>query len=143
MSMDHGSSSSSSMTMVFQTDRQTPLYSTAWTPTSAGGYAGTCIFLVVLTILGRLLIAYKAIQEARWVDKAARRRYVVVNGKVPLAEQLANSPDAKQMTLTENGVEDKVVVVEKKTAAAKPWRFSVDPLRAILDTVIVGIGYLL
>ena len=142
--MDMGDgSSSSTMNMVFQTDKQTPLYSSGWTPKSEGAYAGTCIFLVILTIIGRLLLAYKAIQENRWLDQAARRRYVVVNGKVPLAEQLSNSPDAKQMTLTENGVDEKVMVVERKSATARPWRFSVDPLRAVLDTIIVGIGYLL
>ncbi|RSL46370.1 hypothetical protein CEP53_010343 [Fusarium sp. AF-6] len=137
----HGSSSI--MAMVFQTERQTPLYSDDWTPSSAGAYAGTCIFLVVLAIIARCLIAFKAVQEARWLDREAARRYVAVNGKLPLAEQIASGPDARRMTLTENGVEETVVVVERKRAATRPWRFSVDPVRACIDTVIVGIGYLL
>lgn len=137
----HGSSSI--MAMVFQTQRQTPLYSDSWTPESAGAYAGTCIFLAVLAIVARCLVALKAVQEARWLDREAARRYVAVNGKLPLAEQIASGPDARRMTLTENGVEETVVVVERKRAAARPWRFSVDPVRACLDTVIVGVGYLL
>ncbi|RTE68732.1 hypothetical protein BHE90_016889 [Fusarium euwallaceae] len=137
----HGSSSI--MAMVFQTERQTPLYSDDWTPSSAGAYAGTCIFLVVLAIIARCLVAFKAVQEARWLDREAARRYVAVNGKLPLAEQIASGPDARRMTLTENGVEETVVVVERKRAATRPWRFSVDPIRAFIDTVIVGIGYLL
>lgn len=62
-----------------------------------------------------------------------------------MSERLSRDPDAKQMTmvLSENGVEEKVLVVEKKHHVVAPWRFSVDPPRAALDTVIVGIGYLL
>lgn len=60
-----------------------------------------------------------------------------------MAEQLASSPEAKQMTLSENGVEETVMVVERKSVVVRPWRFSVDPVRAVLDTVIVGISYLL
>ncbi|KAF5667938.1 copper transporter [Fusarium heterosporum] len=136
-------SSSNMMTMVFQTETRTPLYATSWTPTNAGAYAGTCIFLAVLAIIARCLVAFKAIQEARWLDREAARRYVAVNGKIPLSEQIASSPDARRMTLSENGVEETVVVVERKQAVTRPWRFSVDPVRACLDTVIVGIGYLL
>lgn len=137
-------SSSSSMNMVFTTTTTTPLYSPTWTPSSAGAYAGTCIFLVVLAVLGRLLLALKGVQEARWRDRDARRRYVSVAGKASLAERVASADDASSvMALSANGVEEKVVVVERKGPAARPWRFSVDPVRAVLDTVIVGIGYLL
>ncbi|KAF5250159.1 hypothetical protein FANTH_4579 [Fusarium anthophilum] len=142
-----GSSSSSHvsgmMTMVFQTETRTPLYANSWTPNNAGSYAGTCIFLAVLAIIARALVAFKAVQEARWLDREAARRYVAVNGKIPLSEQIASSPDARRMTLSENGLEETVVVVERKRAAMRPWRFSVDPVRACLDTMIVGIGYLL
>ncbi|KAF4449313.1 hypothetical protein F53441_7385 [Fusarium austroafricanum] len=151
MDMSDGSSSSTSsahasssiMAMVFQTETRTPLYANSWTPANAGTYAGTCIFLVVLAIIARVLVAFKAVQEARWLDREAARRYVAVNGKIPLAEQIASDPNARRMTLSENGVEETVVVVERKRAAMRPWRFSVDPVRACLDTVIVGIGYLL
>ena len=34
------------MMSVFQTDTQTPLYSTGWTPQNVAGYAATIIFLV-------------------------------------------------------------------------------------------------
>lgn len=134
------------MTMVFQTDTSTPLFSSAWTPASSGSYAGTCIFLVVLAIIGRCLLAFKAIQEARWLDRDAKRRYVVVNNggsSAPVSERLSADSEAKLMTLTANGVEENVMVVERRGHEGRPWRFSVDPLRAVLDTVIVGVGYLL
>lgn len=150
--MDMGDSSSGSnstmtmlMAMVFQTNIQTPLYANSWTPHHAGAYAGTCIFLIALTVIARLLVAFKTRQERIWADKDAQRRYIVVNGKEPVSERLSRDPDAKSMTmmLSENGVEERVVVVERKHSPVRPWRFSVDPVRAAMDTVIVGVGYLL
>ncbi len=151
-SMDMGSSSGSGsnsstgsmmMAMVFQTQQATPLYSDAWTPRSSGAYAGTCIFLIVLSVAARLLVALRTTQEARWADRDAHRRYVAARGRVPLAEAVAHDPDAKEMVLSANGVEETVYVVARTTTAARPWRFSVDPVRALLDTTIVGVGYLL
>ncbi|KAK5994965.1 hypothetical protein PT974_03354 [Cladobotryum mycophilum] len=122
-----------------------PLYANSWTPHSPGAYAGTCIFLVVLAVLARLLVTLKTRQEARWLDRDMQRRYVVVGGKEPAAERLSRDSDAKQLTMTlgENGAEERVVIVAKKGEMARPWRFSVDPVRALMDTTIVGVGYLL
>ncbi|KAK2598916.1 hypothetical protein QQS21_005594 [Conoideocrella luteorostrata] len=142
-SSGHGSMSSMMMAMVFQTNTATPLYANSWTPQSAGAYAGTCIFLAILAIVGRLLLAARSIQEARWLNKDLRRRYVAANGKIPLSEQISNDPNARQMTLTANGVDETVFVVASKSCEVRPWRFSVDPVRAAMDTVIVGVGYLL
>ncbi|KAL2255674.1 hypothetical protein VTK26DRAFT_2905 [Humicola hyalothermophila] len=157
----HDTSSSSSMTMedshggahsattmsVFQTSMATSLYSARWTPGSAGAYAATCIFLIALAALFRGLLALKSWQEARWLDRELDRRYVVVNGKAPLAERLARDELAKSTTLVlgENGVEENVVVVRRRTAGARarPWRLSVDPVRALIDVAIAGVGYLL
>jgi hypothetical protein len=141
------SDSMSGMTMmsVFQTSMATPLYSQAWTPTSTGSYAGTCIFLILLAVIFRGLLAAKWWQENRWLDRELNRRFVVVNGKAPLAENLSRDSLAKQanMVLSENGIEENVVVVKKRTFGARPWRLSVDPIRAAIDTVIAGVGYLL
>ena len=131
------------MMMTFQTATATPLFSTMWTPDSAGAYAGTCIFLVILAVAARLLVAFKATQEGRWHSAALKRRYVAVSGKEPLSERIRTDQGGKQMVLSENGVEESVFVVERRDAEAKPWRFSVDPVRAVIDTVIVGVGYLL
>lgn len=143
----HGDSSSGDhggMHMFFQTDSATPLFSAAWTPSNAGTYAATCIFLVVLAALARGLLALRSVQESRWLDRDAARRYVsTAHGKTPLAERVSQDRDAKSMTLSENGVEESVFVVERKRGIIRPWRFSVDPLRAVMDTVIAAIGYLL
>lgn len=143
--MDTGSSSSthSGMAAVFQTSIATSLYSARWTPSNTGTYAATCIFLIVLAAIFRGLLALKAWQENRWLDKELQRRYVVVNGKAPLAENLSRDSLAKPMVLGANGIEENVMVVAKRTTHARPWRLSVDPVRAVIDTVIAGVAYLL
>ena len=148
MDMDSSSSTSHSSTMmsVFQTSISTSLYSSRWTPTTTGTYAATCIFLIILATIFRGLLALKSWQEQRWLDRELDRRYVVVNGKAPLAENLSRDSLAKNatMVLGANGVEENVVVVRRPTAGhARPWRLSVDPLRAAVDTVVAGVGYLL
>ncbi|KAI2781424.1 Ctr copper transporter [Daldinia loculata] len=139
MDMSH----SSMMNMVFQNSITTSLYSNSWTPRTSGAYTGTIIFLLILGIAFRLLLAGKALAEERWLDAEMKRRYVVVQGKLPVAEQVSTDSFSKKMTLTENGVEEDVVVVQKKQLHLRPWRMSVDPMRAVLDTCIAGISYLL
>lgn len=147
MDMSSSSSSSSMMTMmaVFVNSMDTPLYSTGWTPSSTGEYAATCIFLIVLGAVLRGLLAAKTLQEARWLDRELDRRYVAVQGRLPKAEQLSRDSLAKRMTMTlaENGAEEDVVVVRRKGVPSRPWRLSVDGPRALVDTVIAGVGYLL
>lgn len=133
----------SEMTMAFFNSQTTPLYSANWAPKSTGGYAGTCIFLVILTLIFRSLFAVKHILEQRWSDKAWERRYVVVADKQPVSEQARTDPDLKTAILTANGVEEHVKVIQRPARSIQPWRFSVDLPRALLVTVMTGVGYLL
>jgi len=133
----------SEMVMAFFNSRETPLYSKNWAPSTTGGYAGTCIFLIILTVVYRSLFAVKHILESRWADKAWDRRYVVVAGKQPVSEQARTDPDLKTAILTANGVEESVKIVHRPARGVQPWRFSVDLPRALLVTVMAGIGYLL
>ncbi|KAI1815380.1 Ctr copper transporter [Poronia punctata] len=128
---------------VFNNEMRTALYSDAWTPQTPGAYAGTIIFLIFLAVLFRALFAFKAVAEARWLDAEMKRRYVVVQGRQPLSEQMSQDELSKRMTLSENGVEEDVFVVQRKEPIHRPFRLSVDPLRAGIDTVIAGVGYLL
>jgi len=89
------------------------------------------------------LLAVKAWKEAAWMDAEFKRRYVTVAGKSPKSERIWQDSDSKRMILSENGVEEDVMVVSKKCVEARPWRFSTDPFRALIDTIIVGVGYLL
>lgn len=133
----------SMMEMTFFNSQFTPLYSKDWAPLSQGSYAGTCIFLIILSITFRSLYALKAMLEARWAEQAYNRRYIVVADKQPISEQAKRDPDLKTAVLTANGVEEGVRLVQQPVNRLPPWRFSVDLPRAALVTVIVGIGYLL
>jgi hypothetical protein len=112
-------------------------------PESIGGYAGTCIFLIILAVTFRGLLAVKAWKEAAWMDAEFKRRYVTVAGKQPKSERISAESDSRKMILSENGVEEDVIVVQRKGVNARPWRFSVDPVRAFMDVIIAGCGYLL
>ena len=138
------STSSMSMTMVFTNTHDTPLFSNAWTPSSSGSYAGTCIFLIILAIIDRCLMALKAIMERHWLATYLNRRYVTVAGKSTEAGKIDSDPDAKLASLiTAQGVEESVKVVHNISHGPIPWRFSVDLPRAVLFLGIVGISYLL
>jgi solute carrier family 31 (copper transporter), member 1 len=52
---------SAEMAMVFFQSVTTPLYASAWTPSGQGSYAGTCIFLVTLATIHRILSAIQSI----------------------------------------------------------------------------------
>ncbi|KAJ9647419.1 uncharacterized protein PV06_00133 [Exophiala oligosperma] len=142
--MSHSMSGMGHMDMTFFTGHTTPLYSNSWTPSSVGGYAGTCIFLILLAIMLRLLFAAKALCEQRWLASAQNRRYVLVRGRSTEAGRIDQDPDAKTGSLvTANGVEENIKVIQASTGAVVPFRLSVDVPRACLTTLIAGISYLL
>src|SRR5689334_14634353 len=119
--MDHSSHTSASngsalmpasdMAMIFFNSINTPLYSSQWTPSSTGAYAGSCIFLIILAIIFRVLLAGKHLLEQHWQAQAWKRRYIVVAGKNTLSEDLRTDPDVKTGVLSANGVEENVQVV--------------------------------
>jgi hypothetical protein len=143
MDMSTMTNATTTTTMTFFTSTTTALYSEMWSPTSVGGYAGTCIFLIILAIVFRGLLAVKAWKETAWLDAEFNRRYVTVAGKQPKSERIMSDSDSKRMILTENGVEEDVVVVKKRSMGIRPWRITTDPLRAVMDTILAGVGYLL
>ncbi|KAH8658200.1 Ctr copper transporter [Xylariales sp. PMI_506] len=57
--MTSNSTSSSAMDMVFFYSNLTPLFTDAWTPSGTGAYAGTCIFLIIFTVIHRALVAFR------------------------------------------------------------------------------------
>ena len=145
MDMSSSSDASMGMTMMgFTNSHTTSLYSPSWTPKSEGGYAGTCIFLVLLATTFRGLFAIKAVLEEKWRNQARNRRYVVVRGQGTEASRIDADPDAKTGKLvTANGVEENVKVVRSDAKGAIPFRLSVDVPRAFLVMVTFGVGYLL
>ncbi|KAG9622312.1 Ctr copper transporter, partial [Aureobasidium melanogenum] len=139
-----------SMSMVFTTVHNTPLYSKAWTPTSTGAYAGTCIFLIVLAIISRLLQAWRHTLEQKFHDKAMKRRYVVVRGEQEGEHSLDESEAAKEISekqaiLTSRGLDEKVRVITatSRSKETTPWRITTELPRACVYTLQAGLGYLL
>ena len=142
--MESGAGSGMTMPQAFTTSQTTTLYSTSWTPSGAGSYAGTCIFLVILAIILRALVASKAVLEQRWLAKAHNRRYVLVKGKGTEAGRIDTDINAKTGSLiTSQGVEENVKVVRAATKGVVPFRLSVDVPRAALVMVMSGVAYLL
>ncbi|KAL9125379.1 MAG: hypothetical protein Q9217_005414 [Psora testacea] len=137
--------SMSTMRMVFYTSTTTPFLSPAWTPTSTGSYAGTCIFLIFLATILRVLFAGKHLLERRWLDKALERRYIQVRGAPTEADRIDASSDGKYGTLvTARGVEEHVKVVTNHSRPVMPWRLSVDVPRAVMLAVMtMNVGYFL
>ena len=133
----------SMMSMTLFTSTTTPIYSSSWTPTNVHQYAGTCFFIILLGAVFRGLLALKARMETAWLDAEFNRRYIVVAGKPSKAERIASDRESKRMILTENGVEEDVIAVRKRSMGIRPWRITTDPVRAVMDTVIAGVGYLL
>lgn len=158
-SMDMGSSSSSSsgmshsMPMAFTNDHSTSLFSHQWTPTSTSGYAGTCIFLIILAIISRMLVAYRHVLEAKWHARDVNRRYIhVACGGESDADKERQDLSTEQQhksdeaTLTVRGLDERVRVIRTPAQAGihiQPWRFSTDLPRACVFTVQAGVGYLL
>ena len=89
-----------------------------WTPSTAGQYAGTWIFLLVLGIIARALTAGKVLLEEYWYKKFSQISVVV------------HEKDGTVQTLSGPNV-------------AKVWRVSVDLPRAFLQLVTAGVYYLL
>lgn len=128
----------SDMLMVFYTSTTTPLYSTSWMPSGRGQYAGTCIFIIVLATLFRSLFAIKSFQERKWLDAEVNRRYIG-----PSMEKLRERNSLNNGIQSAAGTGEDSSAVVRKGTGVRPWRISTDVPRAVMDTFIVGVGYLL
>ena len=135
--------STSNMQNTFFTSSSTPLYSSAWHPSSPGTYAATCVFLILLAAIFRGLFAGKHLLERRWLDQTLERKYIKVRGAPTEADKIDASSESKYGTLvTARGVEEHVKVVTNKARPVMPWRLSVDLPRAAYVTITAGVGYL-
>ena len=131
------------MPMAFTTTIYTPLYSLSWTPENVGQYAGSCIFLIILAIVGRALNAFKSTLERRWLQQALDRRYIVVADKNRISDDVRQSTDSKTAVLSVHGIEQEVRIATAPGGSIQPWRFSVDLPRGFLYMIIAAVSYLL
>ncbi|KAF3929706.1 hypothetical protein AA313_de0206594 [Arthrobotrys entomopaga] len=125
-----GSSSSMStmphatMAMVFQWIIETPIYSYAFTPKTAGQYVGALFFLIVLSIISRGLIAYASHKEVIWRAQESSRK-VVIAGKKYDEDQASSDGSVREVK------------------GPAPWRWKVDMVRALFSALNVGLHFLL
>ncbi|KAI1774853.1 hypothetical protein F4818DRAFT_416957 [Hypoxylon cercidicola] len=128
--MDMGSSmmmSSADMAMVFFQSVTTPLYSSSWTPQGEGSYAGTCIFLIVLALVHRILVALRSVV----FDSTSTRRHTKII-----------SSDSDDYPGSTSELESAGLRIRSEWNS-HPFRMVTEMARALLEVVIGGIGYLL
>ncbi|OTB01687.1 hypothetical protein M426DRAFT_75077 [Hypoxylon sp. CI-4A] len=134
MDMDMGDSSSSilmtsaEMAMVFFQSVTTPLYSSVWTPQGKGSYAGTCIFLIVLALVHRILIALRSIFFDS--NRALHRHLKTV------------SSDSDDYPGTRSELESMGNQFRSQWNS-HPFKVANETIRALLEVIIGGVGYLL
>ncbi|KAI1767775.1 Ctr copper transporter family-domain-containing protein [Hypoxylon sp. FL1150] len=137
MDMDTDTSStmmtSASMAMVFFQSVTTPLYSSGWTPQGTGSYAGTCIFLIVLGLVHRILIALRSVvfDSSSSSSSASTRR---------AQKTISSDSDDYPGSSSELELAGSRVRTEWN---GHPFRMATETARACLEVVISGIGYLL
>jgi hypothetical protein len=107
------------MAMVFFNSANTPLYTQSWTPRTAGQYAGTCIFLVILPIICRALLVLRCRFPAL-MERAHARKHANIFSQPP------DIDECKQLQIPQ-----------------RPWSINESLLRGVLDTILAGVGYLL
>ncbi|KAF4552572.1 Hypothetical protein D9617_9g023610 [Elsinoe fawcettii] len=126
MNMTDGSGHSSMMAMsdmmmTFFTSSSTPLFAENWTPDTIGQYAGTCIFLIVLAIIFRGLVAVRCVFSDLYYQYSHRHE----------PEWRA----ARILDQDKNGL--------RVGTGRTRWTIDEAVPRAVLDTVLAGVSYLL
>jgi hypothetical protein len=106
--------------MTFFTSHTTPLYGPAWSPHSAAQYIGTCIFLIALAAFFRTLLALRSTFDDRWATRAFRRHTALL-----LSKGIGREGDTTGGT------------------RRRPWEVNEAVARALLDTLVMGVSYLL
>ncbi|KAI1086755.1 Ctr copper transporter family-domain-containing protein [Rostrohypoxylon terebratum] len=130
MDMDSSSSmmTSADMAMVFFQSVTTPLYSTTWTPQGQGSYAGTCVFLIVLALVHRVLMAGRSI--------------IFNSSQAPRRHRKDISSDSDDYPGSKSDLES-VGDRFRSSWSSHPFKVATETARALLEVMIGGIGYLL
>lgn len=80
--------------------------------------------------------------KQRWIYAELNRWYIVIR-KPNTKERISGDSASKIAILTENGVEENVMVVRKHIKRTIPWNITINGPRAAINTAIAGILYLL
>ncbi|KAF2221278.1 Ctr copper transporter [Elsinoe ampelina] len=110
------------MMMTFFTSSSTPLFAENWTPSSTGQYVGTCIFLIVLAVIFRGLVAVRCSFNELYYRYTHRQEPSWRTARIGQDEKDRNV----QTGLVRGG-----------------WTVEEAVPRAVLDTILAGVSYLL
>ena len=130
------STSMSSMSLIFTTSTSTPLFFSSWAPSTTGQYAGTCIFVITLAFILQALLTSRSILNRRWLNAEIARQERARQGR-------RKKVDDVSVVLSSEGTSEDVVIQKRRTVKRAPWRLYVDLPRALLDTLVAFVGYLL
>ncbi|KAK8016780.1 hypothetical protein PG993_014969 [Apiospora rasikravindrae] len=117
----------SQMAMVFFQSVTSPLFAKAWTPAGPGAYAGTCIFLIALATLHRVLIAVRNL----------------VFETAPHGHQKLDPDEEEAAYMRRYGRSAGVLARVRRALHDNPFRIATETARALSEVVVGGIGYLL
>ncbi|KAL3488038.1 Ctr copper transporter family-domain-containing protein [Aspergillus germanicus] len=130
------SMSMSTMSMTFFTSTKTLLFSNAFSPTTQGQYAGTCIFLIALALILRFMIALRPVLERRvWNDGPRGFAHGAGDSSVVVEEAQAVSEKP--------GSRSKVTVAQDIRSRWSNWKVNCAGGRATYEVVVAGVAYLL
>jgi hypothetical protein len=116
------------MAMVFFGAADTPLFSSAWTPSGGGSYAATCVFLVALSVAYRALLALRGVLSER-----LRRADSWVHNEVM-------SGDKPELCHGDGG---SVLGAARRRWRSRPFHWALEGSRALFEMIVGGVSYLL
>lgn len=126
------------MAMTFFQSIKTPLFSDVWKPHTTGQYAGTCIFLVVLTVIVRVMLALKpTLETCLWqrspsIPNHAYHHRLEESFECKFLDDSKTSPDQGLLAIT-----------GKLRSRWRCWDISSAAMRALYELILAGAGYLL
>ncbi|KAI1097401.1 hypothetical protein F4804DRAFT_327733 [Jackrogersella minutella] len=129
---DMGSMDDCQMVMTFFYSSTTSLFSRSWTPATSAEYVGTCIFLIVLAVVMRFMLALKPVLEKLlWNAAIGPEGELIPDDEACYQkEDVASHPPSKRV----------YGAIRRRWAA---WRFGTSLSRALLELSLATVGYLL
>jgi hypothetical protein len=147
-SHDHHDSMSmpTTMPMTFFASTTTPLYTTAWQPTTQTRYALTCLFLVLLCIVFRALLAARCNLQVllNALGRFGRRRATErASSCCTEVDEEGDFDGDGDLSNEKNQFRDRVRREDSKKRTCGGGRAGEILLRALLDTSLAVVSYLL
>lgn len=132
------------MGMSFFISTDTPLFIKLWAPGNLAEYAASCLFLVTLAIFSRFLIAFKTRLEIFWQNSRSNRIHMTQADELSKnIERVHTESEFGKDVNTQDSSRGQFLTDHQSYTEFPPWRLTVDPVRATLDTTIAAVGFFL